>query len=77
MSYKLVAIFESGPTCEVTDPAIRGAVARWFEALAAAAAGSGFEAPPKRGPGRPPKGSTEKAAPTNGAEEQQVAAPQS
>jgi hypothetical protein len=45
MTFKLVAIFESGPTCEVTDKAIRGAVARWFQGLAAEAASSAGETP--------------------------------
>jgi hypothetical protein len=78
MKFKLVAMFESGPTCEVTDPVTRGAAARWFQEIAAAAAADcAAEAPVKRGPGRPPKSSAPQAALPNGSEEQpQVAAAQ-
>jgi hypothetical protein len=75
MSFKLVAMFESGPTCEVTDQGIRGAVARWFQELAASAAVSVPEAPAKRGPGRPSKSNAAPPAATNAPEEPPPAAP--
>jgi hypothetical protein len=75
MSFKLVATTDSGASCEVTDPGIRGAVAKWFQELAASAANSGAEGPVKRGPGRPAKSTAAQAASTNAGEEPPPAAP--
>jgi hypothetical protein len=69
MSFKLMANFVSGPSCEVTDQGIRGAVAKWFQELATSAASSAAEAPTKRGPGRPSKSNASQAAATTANEE--------
>jgi hypothetical protein len=75
MSFKLIATTDSGASCEVTDPGIRGAVAKWFQELAVSAADSAQESPVKRGPGRPRKSTDAQAGASNAGEEPPPSAP--